>query len=100
MSLAPRSLCPTDRMSPVILSAHWRVKKAAGTSRGLGSVSSQSRRLLGAQDRVLGGLGNAEADLLALGDHLLLPRVGAEAHDHLARRPVDELELADAGDGE
>src|SRR3712207_8727832 len=41
--------------------------------------------LLHAEDRVLGGLGDAEADLLALGNHLLLTGVGPEAHDHLAR---------------
>src|SRR4051812_31960146 len=94
-----RPVCPWRRMSPVNLSptpptdAH---EKAAGDARGFCPIGRGAVRLLGAEDCVLGGLGNAEADLLALGDHLLLPRVGAEAHDHLARRAVDELELADA----
>src|SRR5580698_1935213 len=55
--------------------------------------------LLGSEDGVFRGLGDREANLLALGDHQFLPGVGPEAHDHFSRRPVDELELADARDG-
>src|SRR4030095_9520306 len=83
----------------------WRRKEpGADTRAGFGGLFPQLARggglLLGAEDRVLGGLGEAELHDLLLRDHLLLAGVGAEAHHHRARRPLAHDELADARDGE
>src|SRR5947209_5859970 len=53
-----------------------------------------------AEDRVFGGLGDAELDLLALGDLDGLSGHRPETHHHFASRAFGENELADAGDDE
>src|SRR4029079_10335588 len=59
-------------------------------------TGSLKRLLLGAQDRILGGLGDAELQDLLLGDGNGLPLLFAELHHHLPARTLDETELADA----